>query len=102
MRKIILLIVFSIFLINSSWAALGDSSTSSAFQFVSITDNVTTHPRCRGVWVGTTQSIDLYDGYTWTLFQGATAGTVIPAQALGCRIDAGSAAPNTGDCVFLY
>jgi hypothetical protein len=70
---------------------------------VSITDNNATHGRCRGVWVGVSQSIDLsVDGSTWVLFKGATAGTVIPVQAVGVRKTSGSAAPDAGDVVFLY
>lgn len=59
---------------------------------------------CRGVWIGTTQSLDFsFDaGSTWVKFQGATAGTIIPIMAYGARKTAGSAAPTTGDVVFLY
>lgn len=76
----------------------------SAFNAVSITDNATTHGNSRGVWIGTTQSIDLFVVQTqaWVTFQGATAGTVIPVQAAGARLTAGSASPNAGDVVFLY
>jgi len=70
---------------------------------VSITDALATHARCRGVWVGTTQSLDLsLDGSTWVTFQGAVAGTIISAQAVGARKTTGSAAPDAGDVVFLY
>ncbi len=74
----------------------------SAWTATSITDNASTHSPSRGVWVGTTQSIDLYVNGSWILFQGATAGTLIPVQALGARKDAGSAAPSAGDILFLY
>lgn len=77
--------------------------TVSAFNAVSITDNVTTHGYTRAVWVGTTQSIDLFVVQTgaWVTFQGATAGTLIPIQVSGARKTAGSAAPSAGDIVFL-
>ena len=78
--------------------------TVSAFNAVSITDNATTHGYTRAVWVGTTQSIDLFvvDQGAWITFQGATAGSIIPVQATGARITTGSANPNSGDVVFLY
>ena len=79
---------------------LGDTSPS--ILAVSITNNNTTNARCRGVWVGTTQSIDLYVEDSWVLFKGATEGTVIPVKAMGARITTGSAAPAAGDIVFLY
>lgn len=77
--------------------------TVSAFNAVSITDNATTHGYTRAVWIGTTQSIDLFVVQTgaWVTFQGATAGTLIPIQASGARKTAGSAAPSSGDIVFL-
>lgn len=75
----------------------------SATTAVSVTSAATTiYSRCRGVWVGTTQSIDLYDGTNWTTFQGATAGTVIPFEATAARITSGGAAPGAGDVVFIY
>lgn len=73
----------------------------SAWTATSITDNASTHSPSRAVWIGTTQSIDFYINGNWITFQGATAGSVIPIQALGARITAGSAAPNAGDIVFL-
>jgi hypothetical protein len=77
--------------------------TVSAFSAVSITDSATTHLYSRAVWIGTTQSIDLYVVSTgaWVTFQGATAGTIIPVQASGARITSGPASPNAGDIVFL-
>lgn len=78
------------------------SDTSPSVDAVSITNNNSTNPRCRGVWVGTTQSIDLYVEDSWVLFKGATEGTVIPVKAMGARITTGSAAPAAGDIVFLY
>lgn len=75
----------------------------SSWKGVSITAATATADRCRGVWIGTTQSLDFsFDGTTWVLFQGATAGTLIPIQVVGARITSGSAAPNAGDVVFLY
>ncbi len=59
--------------------------------------------RSRGVWIGTTQDLDFsFDGTNWIKFQGATAGTILPIEVLGARINSGSAAPNAGDVVFLY
>lgn len=75
----------------------------SAWNGVSITDALATHAVCRGVWIGTTQSLDFsFDGSAWVTFQGATAGTIIPIQVVGARKTAGSAAPTAGDVVFLY
>lgn len=80
---------------------LGD--TVSAWNAASITDQVTTtHGTSRGVWIGTTQSIDLFVNGAWVTFQGATAGTLIPIQAAGARITSGPASPAAGDVVFLY
>jgi hypothetical protein len=70
---------------------------------VSITSNTAVHSRCRGVWIGVSQSLDFsFDGKTWVLFKGCTAGTVLPLQVVGARKNAGSAAPDAGDVVFLY
>lgn len=106
MKKLILALGL-LFLSSSAWAVptpiiIGD--TVSAHNAVSITSNVNTQPRCRGVWVGTTQSLDFYfsDSATWVTFQGATAGTLLPIQASGARITSGTANPNAGDVVFLY
>lgn len=77
-------------------------ATYSATDAVSITDADATHTLCRGVWVGVSQSLDLYVNGAWILFKGATAGTIIPVQAIGARKNAGSAAPDAGDVVFLY
>lgn len=69
----------------------------------SITVATADRDRCRGVWIGTTQSLDFsFDGSTWVTFQGATAGTVLPIQVVGARKTAASAAPTAGDVVFLY
>ena len=75
----------------------------SSWKGVSITANTAAADRCRGVWVGTTQSLDFsFDGTTWVVFQGATAGTIIPIQVVGARKTAAGAAPTAGDVVFLY
>ena len=75
----------------------------SSWKAVSITVATADRDRCRGVWVGTTQSLDFsFDGTTWVLFQGCQAGQIIPIQPVGARITAASAAPNAGDVVFLY
>ena len=75
----------------------------SAKDGVSITSNSTNNDRSRGVWIGTSQSLDFsFDGTNWVTFQGCIAGTVIPVQVVGARKTAGSAAPTAGDCVFLY
>ena len=84
------------------------SDTSPAGAVLSITDANATHPQCRGVWVGVAQSLDIYaknpiDGsFSWVLFKGPIAGSIIPAYATGARKTAGSAAPDAGDVVFLY
>lgn len=76
---------------------------SSAVRAASITAATATYARCRGVWIGTTQSLDFsFDGTTWVTFQGATGGTVIPIQVVGARKTAAGAAPTAGDVVFLY
>lgn len=81
----------------------GETTTSPGYEGVSVTVNTATARKCRGVWIGVTQSLDFsFDGSTWVLFKGATAGTVIPIQVVGARKTAGSAAPDAGDVVFLY
>ena len=88
----------------------GLSNTQPADTCISITDNATTHAVCRGVAIGTTQSIDLYVQNTlsntvtngWVTFAGATAGTILPIMAAGARKTSGTAAPSAGDIVFLY
>jgi hypothetical protein len=74
----------------------------SADSCLSITDNSTNHDKCRAVYVGTSQNIDLYVGGAWVLFQGATAGSELDIKATGARKTSGSAAPSAGDIVFLY
>ena len=76
---------------------------SSAVSAVSITNANPTNDRCRGVYVGTDQDLDFsFDGTTWVLFQGCAAGSVLPIMVVGARKNAGSAAPDAGDIVFLY
>ena len=82
--------------------AIGGEVVSSG-KGVSITAATATADRCRGVWVGVTQSLDFsFDGTNWVTFAGATAGTIIPIQVVGARKTSGSAAPDAGDVVFLY
>lgn len=70
---------------------------------VSVTANTATSKRCRGVYIGTSQSLDFsFDGTNWVTFQGCIAGTVLPVQVVGARKTSGSAAPDAGDVVFLY
>lgn len=101
-------ILLSIFLLTVSgtmsfaYPIPGGNPTVSALDAVGITDAATSHQECRGVWVGTTQSIDIYVNGAWVTFQGATAGTIIPIKATGARKTSGAAAPSSGDIVFLY
>lgn len=103
MKKIFLLLGLTLLLVSSSYADSIDR-VYPASRGSSITDtNTTTHGLCRGVWVGTTQSFDFtFDGTNWITFQGSTAGTIIPIQVVGARVTSGSAAPASGDIVFLY
>lgn len=88
----------------------GLSNTQPADTCISITDALATHDECRGIFVGTTQSIDLYvqnvltnaGTYGWVTFAGATAGTILPIMAKGARKTSGAAAPDAGDIIFLY
>lgn len=83
--------------------ATASDRLASAINGISVTDNAATHAVCRGVWIGTTQSMQFsFDGSTWVTFQGATAGTIIPVMVVGARITSGAAAPASGDIVFLY
>ena len=80
-----------------------EEKTQSGLTGVSITNANATNARCRGVYCGTSTSYDIsFDGSTWVLFQGMTAGLVYPFQATGARRNSGSAAPTAGDIVFLY
>lgn len=105
MKKLLLSVLLSFLLIGSSFAATqptiyGDMV--SAWTATAVTDALATHNRSRAVWIGTTQSYDFsFDGSTWVLFQGATAGTVLPIQIVGARITSGSASPASGDINFL-
>lgn len=79
------------------------NSVASANGLLSITTAVATQNRCRGVYIGVAQDIDLsVDGATWVLIKNPAAGTILPIQAVGARKNAGSAAPDAGDIVFLY
>jgi len=66
-----------------------------------ITDNETTHDSAEAVYVGVTQSIDLYICGAWYTFKGATADSLLPIAATGARKTAAGAAPDAGDIVFL-
>lgn len=79
-------------------------NTSSGVGAVSVTSNsATTYNRSRAVYIGTSQSLDFsFNGTTWITFQGCTAGSMLPLEAVGARITAGSASPNAGDVVFVY
>lgn len=73
-----------------------------AKRFIPIT-TMAVNIRCDAAWIGTSQSLDFSrDGLTWVTFAGATAGTVIPVEAVAVRKTAGPAAPSVGDVVFLY
>lgn len=108
MKKIFFLVLlFSLIVCHDLFAQntpiiVGD--TVSAHGALSITTNVSTQNRCRAVWIGTTQSVDFFfsDSSAWVTFQGATAGTLLPIQVTGARKTAGTAAPTSGDIVFLY
>ena len=78
------------------------SSQASALKAVSITVNTTAAMKCRAVYVGVSQNIDLCVNGEWVLFKGATAGSIINVQATGARKNTASAAPDAGDIVFLY
>lgn len=79
------------------------SSTASGISGVSVIVNTAAADRCRGVYIGTSQSLDFsFDGSTWVLFQNCVAGTILPIQVVGARKNSGSAAPTAGDVVFLY
>ena len=70
---------------------------------VSIEVNTTLASRCRGVYIGVSQSLDFsFDGTNWILFKNCVAGTILPIQVIGARKNAGSAAPDAGDVLFLY
>ena len=59
--------------------------------------------RCRAVYIGTSQDLDFsIDGTNWVVFKGCTAGSILPISVVAARKNAGSAAPTTGDVVFLY
>lgn len=77
--------------------------TASGIDGVSITNANATNARCRGVYIGTAQSLDFsFDGSSWVTFQGLAAGVIMPLQVVGARKTSGAAAPTAGDVVFLY
>jgi hypothetical protein len=87
----------------------GVSNTQPSDFAVSITDNNATHSQCRGVYVGTTQSIDLYvqndfsdTSFGWITFSNVNAGSILPIMAKGARKTSDTSAPSAGDVVFLY
>lgn len=68
-----------------------------------ILNSLTAYDKCRGVYIGTSQSLDFsIDGVNWITFQGLVAGTVVPIQVLAARVTAGGGAPSAGDVVFIY
>lgn len=79
-------------------------ATRSGLYAVAITTNSTTAwDRCRGVYIGTSQSLDFtFDGTTWITFAGCVAGTVIPIEVIGARLTAAGANPGATDVVFIY
>lgn len=105
MKRLILVLVM-LFIMPLAWATntpiiIGD--TVSAQGGASITSNSATQIRSRGVWIGTTQSLDFsFDGTNWITLAGCTAGTLLPIQVVGARKTAAGASPSAGDVVFLY
>lgn len=75
----------------------------SAAKAVSITDANATHPATKGVYIGTGDSFDFsFDGSTFVTFQNCPEGAVLPLRVVGARKTSGSAAPSSGDIIFLY
>lgn len=73
-----------------------------AMSFTSVTTS-TAQPLCRAVYIGTSQDLDFsIDGANWVVFKGCVAGSILPISVVAARKNAGSAAPTTGDVVFLY
>ena len=106
MKKLFLALLFLLMVTSTAMAYTQPviiGYDTSAHAAVGITVNTANIDRCRYVFIGTTQSLDFsFDGTTWITFKGATAGFVIPLQAVGVRLTAGGAAPAAGDVVFLY
>jgi len=74
-----------------------------ASRAISVVLATATYNRSRGVYIGTSQSLDFcFDGSNWVTFQGCGAGSILPLQVVGARKTSGSAAPTAGDVVFLY
>lgn len=70
---------------------------------VSVTVNTAVQPMCRAIWIGVAQSLDFtIDGTDWILLKGATAGSIVPINAIGIRKTAAGAANDAGDVLFLY
>jgi hypothetical protein len=75
---------------------------SSASNGISIVLTTALYDRSIGLYIGTTQSIEVtWDGINWVQIQAAQAGSVLPLQVIGARKSGGSAF-TAGDCVFLY
>ncbi len=99
MKKILSIILALLLITAPAFSAV---PVDPAYSGVSITDTATTHSKCRAVWIGTSQDLEFYMNGAWVVFKGASAGSIIPVQATGARIDSGDAAPAAGDVVFLY
>ena len=99
MKKFLLSLLLTVVFIAPVFAAV---PVDPAYNGVSITNANTTNSKCRAVWIGTTQDLEFYMNGAWVVFKGASAGSIIPVQATGARIDSGDAAPSAGDVVFLY
>lgn len=79
-----------------------DSSVQPATGFTDVAVS-TAQRRCRSVYIGTSQDLDFsIDGTNWVTFKGCVAGSILPISVVAARKNAGSAAPTTGDVVFLY
>lgn len=71
---------------------------------VLITTNVSTHPKCRAVYIGTDGDYEFFFEATgvWVRFKDAKAGSMLPIMASGARNSSGGTAPTTGDITFCY
>ena len=103
---LVLIICFFTSMAVKSWAsgnAVIRGDMVSAQSWVPITNNAATQPLSRGVYVGTSYNLDFsYDGSTWQEFANVQAGTVLPIQAVGVRVDSTNAAASNGSIEFLY
>lgn len=68
---------------------------------VNITDNSTTHPICRGIYIGVADDYKFYINGEWITFYNTIDGSVLPFRATGASHSDGSA-PGSGDIIFLY